>query len=329
MDELETLVARYGVKQWVENTHALIAVTRSDGQLLACNAAFAYLRAKQSPIRHLRDFIHKESQPLVESYLHGEKETNAPLHLLLEIQSRVALYRCWLISIPEERFLFFAEPVEHDPNLAEKYQQLLKDHRRLEQALHRKEVELKGVIAQAHEISHTDALTYLPNRRKILGDLQHEVLRTNRYHTPLSIAILDIDHFKIINDRYGHPVGDKVLHALASELREQVRESDLVGRIGGEEFLIVLPNTDLKAASEQADRLCKHIRQLTIPHEKHTLRITVSIGITEYLIEQENWQALLGRADQALYCAKNNGRDRWYALPPQGDGSLTRDTKDP
>ncbi|MGC8855538.1 MAG: GGDEF domain-containing protein [Anaerolineae bacterium] len=317
MDELDTLVARYGVKHWVGNTYGLIALVTSDGQLLACNPAFTHLRAQRPLASRLSDFLSEESRPLCEQHLRENRAMQSPLVLLLGVHPKPVLHHCWLVPLPDGQALFFAEPTDHDPHLTEKYQQLLYDHQRLEQALHRKEVDLRGVIAQAHEISHTDSLTFLPNRRKIIGDLQHEVLRTNRYHTPLSIAMLDIDHFKIINDTYGHPVGDEVLRALSSELRENVREPDLVGRIGGEEFLIVLPNTTLQAAAEQSDRLCKQIRQIVIPVNNLSLRITVSIGVTEFLAGQESWQSLLSRADEALYRAKNNGRDQWYVLSPQ------------
>jgi diguanylate cyclase (GGDEF)-like protein len=317
MDELEMLVARYGVKLWVGNTQGLIAVVNNEGRFLACNPAFNRLRAYRPTAQKLSDFLHEESRSLLERHLLEKRAIQSPLPLLLEVNSKPVVHHCWLVPLLDDRALFFAEPADHDPSLAEKYQQLLLDHQRLERALHRKEVDLKGVIAQAHEISHTDALTYLPNRRKIVGDLQHEVLRTNRYHTPLSVAMLDIDHFKVINDTYGHPVGDEVLRALASELRDHIREPDLVGRIGGEEFLIVLPNTPLQAAGEQADRLCQRIRQLVIPVNNLRLKITVSIGVTEFLVGQENWQSLLSRADEALYCAKNNGRDQWYVLTPQ------------
>jgi len=111
------------------------------------------------------------------------------------------------------------------------------------------------------------------------------VIFSDRYGTPLTISMLDVDHFKQINDIYGHTVGD-----------------------------IVLPHSSLKAATEQAERLCKHIRSLRIKSGEQEITITVSIGVAHYQIHKENWQALLNRADVALYEAKNNGRDLW-AVP--------------
>ncbi len=173
-----------------------------------------------------------------------------------------------------------------------------------------KDIELEAVRIQADEVSHTDALTYLPNRRMVVNTLQTEVHRSERYHTPLSISMIDIDHFKSINDTFGHTVGDQVLRQLATLLREKIREMDMVGRYGGEEFLLILPNTRLKDAAEQAARLCSLIREAEFDVGKKT-HLTISIGVAEYRIGEENWQKFLSRADMALYEAKNKGRDRW------------------
>ena len=164
-----------------------------------------------------------------------------------------------------------------------------------------KETELQAVIAQADEVSHTDALTFLPNRRQIVKDLQSEVIFSDRYGTPLSVSMLDIDHFKKINDTYGHAVGMKCCKNLAGELRDHIRHPDTIGRYGGEEFLVVLPHSTLKAASEQAERLCRHVRSLLIKSGEQEIPSTVSIGIAQYKIHKEDWQAFLSRADAALY----------------------------
>jgi len=192
-------------------------------------------------------------------------------------------------------------------------EELNKTKRELEDAkriIKVKDIELKAILAQADEVSHTDALTYLPNRRQVINNLQKEVHRAERYKTPLSISMLDIDHFKKINDSYGHTVGDQVLYQLATLLSEGVRESDMVGRYGGEEFLILLPNTKLSKAAELAARLCKLIKETVIDVGEKT-NLTVSIGVAEYRHCEETWQKLLSRADMALYDAKNAGRDRW------------------
>ncbi len=203
-------------------------------------------------------------------------------------------------------------------NLPEKYNKLLGDFQYVEselkkakRALEIKEIELKAVLAQAHEIKNTDVLTYLPNRRKIIVDLQEEVIRSTRYGVPLSISLVDIDHFKQINDTYGHLIGDDVLRNLAARLSGQIRSPDTLGRYGGEEFLIVLPNSESKAAVEQASRLCQYIRAMQVESNDHSLSITISVGIAQYRHGLENWEQFLHRADMALYKAKDNGRDQW------------------
>lgn len=191
--------------------------------------------------------------------------------------------------------------------------ELQKTRQELEEAkrtIRVKEIELQAILAQADEVSHTDVLTYLPNRRQVVNNLQKEVHRAERYKTPLSILMMDIDLFKKINDTYGHPVGDQVLLQLANMLRDGIRESDIVGRYGGEEFLIVLPNTKLQKAAELAARLCKTIREKNI-EVVGKAHITVSIGVAEYRHAEEDWKKFLSRADVALYVAKNAGRDRW------------------
>ena len=205
-----------------------------------------------------------------------------------------------------------------DKDLNKKYQKLLEDFQKMEvefqktkRALDIREIEVKSILVQAHELANIDALTYLPNRRKIIVELQEEVIRSNRYGTPLSISILDIDHFKKVNDTYGHTTGDETLRSVAARLREHIRHPDTIGRYGGEEFLIVLPSSKAEAATKQASRLCSEVRALQIEANDNVLSVTISIGIAQFRIGQENWEGFLHRADEALYKAKDGGRDRW------------------
>jgi diguanylate cyclase (GGDEF)-like protein len=214
--------------------------------------------------------------------------------------------------------------VPDNKDLKEKYEELKGELERVEaelqktkRALEIKEIEVKAVLAQAHEIANTDVLTFLPNRRKIIVDLQEEVIRSNRYSMPLSISLLDLDHFKKINDTYGHTTGDEALRSVAARLREQIRHPDTIGRYGGEEFLIVLPNSEIKAAGEQAERLCQTIRALQVETKEDSFKVTISIGVAQYHIGQEDWEGFLHRADEAMYKAKSEGRDRWMVAEEQ------------
>jgi diguanylate cyclase (GGDEF)-like protein len=181
---------------------------------------------------------------------------------------------------------------------------------RTKQNLERKETELQAVLAQASDISTIDALTSLPNRRQIQVQLQEAVTFADQYGTLLVILLIDIDHFKKINDTYGHAVGDEVLRNLASKLRELARPPEVIGRYGGEEFLIVLPHSTLRAALEQAERLCERVRASIIAIENLTLSITLSVGIAQHKIRKEDWQQFLDRTDRALGQAKISGRDQ-------------------
>jgi diguanylate cyclase (GGDEF)-like protein len=208
--------------------------------------------------------------------------------------------------------------VHAETSLSAKYRKLLADFQKLEleyektkRSLEIREIEVRAILAQAHELANTDVLTFLPNRRKILSTLQEEVIRSDRYGTPLSVSILDLDHFKNVNDTYGHTAGDQVLRSVAARLRTQIRHPDTIGRYGGEEFLIVLPNSEMQAAVEQASRLCQVIRKLRIDVNEHIASVTISVGVAQFKVEQETWEELLHRADEALYRAKEQGRNRW------------------
>lgn len=154
--------------------------------------------------------------------------------------------------------------------------------------------------------ANLDGLTGLWNRARIDQLFAEEFARARRYGTPFSVILLDIDHFKHVNDQHGHTVGDSVLRQFAALLRENVRSIDKVGRLGGEEFLIILPEIDASQAQAAALTLQERIRQFDFDT---VLRKTASFGITHYLGD-ECPQSMLERADRALYRAKANGRDR-------------------
>ena len=174
--------------------------------------------------------------------------------------------------------------------------------------------DLLGRFRQAQiELERTasiDHLTGLANRREALTVLNRQIAISRRYRRPLSLAIVDIDHFKKVNDTFGHPGGDEVLRRVAELSSEIMREHDLVGRLGGEEFIIVLPDADADAAMIACDRLRSTIAATALLLETgQTLSVTLSAGIAQ-LEPGDNQDALLAKADDALYRAKAAGRDR-------------------
>jgi diguanylate cyclase (GGDEF)-like protein len=170
-------------------------------------------------------------------------------------------------------------------------------------------------------LSITDPLTGLANRRHLLAELEREISRANRGGHPVSVLMLDLDRFKSINDRYGHAVGDTVLVAVAARCAERLRAIDLCGRLGGEEFAILLPETDSKGATAVAQRIRSDLADVPIETTSGPLAVTVSIGVAMHeaghapdgaaAADDVTAQAhlLLRRADDALYAAKATGRN--------------------
>lgn len=168
----------------------------------------------------------------------------------------------------------------------------------------------KQVEDQLREMATTDSLTGLANRRHFMQTAEQELHRTERYERPISMLMIDADHFKRVNDTYGHDVGDTVLAALANMMRQSARKQDFVARLGGEEFAVLLPETPQDKAMEMAERLRAKIEASHIETSAGTLRITVSIGVATYRKEDGGINRLLKRADDGLYEAKQSGRNR-------------------
>ncbi|MBI5015698.1 MAG: diguanylate cyclase [Deltaproteobacteria bacterium] len=165
-------------------------------------------------------------------------------------------------------------------------------------------------LEQLRHLAATDGLTGLANRRILLDRLAEEVRRCRRYEHPLALLVLDVDHFKKINDRFGHPGGDEVLRAVAKSLRDFARDTDLVARHGGEEFALLLPSTDEPGAGAVAERIRVGIEGLKVPWEGKPIAVRVSIGVSVLEGEKDTADTLMARADQALYAAKETGRNR-------------------
>jgi two-component system, cell cycle response regulator len=160
------------------------------------------------------------------------------------------------------------------------------------------------------DLSTKDPLTGLANRASALGELQNRFGLSLRYDRPLSVVVGDLDHFKRVNDTYGHGAGDMVLRTFGERLMATLREADLAGRIGGEEFLMVLPETDLVGARPFAERLRRAIASVPVPLPSGGITITCSLGIAERIATDGDAGQLLARADAALYRAKAGGRDQ-------------------
>ncbi len=169
-------------------------------------------------------------------------------------------------------------------------------------------------LTQAHnnlqELSRLDGLTGLVNRKFVMESLEMEVHRSHRFQHPFLLALIDVDHFKAINDRYGHPCGDYVLKACAQTIRKALRPADIVGRYGGEEFAVGLVECDTASAEHILDRVRLSIANTVFQFEEEKISVTISIGAMPMCDAADRIELMLRKADDALYSAKEAGRNR-------------------
>ncbi len=192
-----------------------------------------------------------------------------------------------------ERIIRFQQKISQDHKVIQKYAaRLAAANRKLE------------------TMAMTDALTGLPNRRSALNRLKEEVSESRRHNTPLSCIMIDIDHFKLVNDSYGHDIGDRVLKKIADIFSTTARSYDMVSRIGGEEFLVICARSALSESRQLAERLRQAIHSLRISLEEYTIQTTISLGVASWHETMSSGEDMTKAADRALYRAKQKGRDR-------------------
>ncbi len=184
---------------------------------------------------------------------------------------------------------------------------LLPLHREYEQR-----VEAEANALNQGQLAITDPLTHIMNRRGITVALLDVMAQAERYRAPLTVAMADIDHFKKINDNYGHEAGDQVLEEIAGILSEELRMPDKVGRYGGEEFVVLFPHTGLVQARKISDRIRARVGKHRFDTKAGRLPVTISVGVAQFQ-RGEDLEKLVSRADRALYDAKEAGRNRVVA----------------
>jgi two-component system cell cycle response regulator len=171
-------------------------------------------------------------------------------------------------------------------------------------------LKMATLVEESRWMATTDALTGLLNRRAFLESTNREVARSKRYNDPLSVVLLDVDHFKLINDKRGHAAGDMVLSAVGTMLNRALRTCDIVARWGGEEFVLVLPSTTLEGAEQVAERVRELLEHASIRDGNgDAIPVTASFGVATYVIG-ETLEQIIDRADRAMYRAKSGGRNR-------------------
>lgn len=183
--------------------------------------------------------------------------------------------------------------------------------------------EQRRIIAEARirELSFLDELSGLSNRRAFYANFEREWARWTRYGTPFGLMLIDIDNFKSINDRYGHPAGDEVIRALAVVLKRQTRACDIAARIGGEEFVVLLPRMEPSSAASTADRIRRAVEAETVQAGGERIRFTISVGVVGDVSSYPSREKVMSACDRALYVAKRDGRNRVVCDNPGAVGA--------
>lgn len=280
-----------------ENAHEGIFIARLDGQFLQVNPAMAQVLGCPTP----EDFLKAHQEGAAWPFLDSDDQEG--LFNTLAMHGQVSHLQMRMLrqngpTIWVEINAQVRPPDTRHPDA--KIEGVLSDI-----------TERKRMLEELRHLATTDSLTGLYNRRHFLELCQRELRRTRRYPNHVALLMLDADHFKNVNDTYGHDAGDQVLRIISRLCRAHIREVDIVGRMGGEEFAILLPQTGFPAALDIAERLRAAIAQTTLPlADGQMLRFTVSIGGYTFTGRQLAVDELLKAADRALYAAKRHGRNR-------------------
>ena len=176
---------------------------------------------------------------------------------------------------------------------------------------------LENANQELEKLSRTDMLTQLNNRGFWEECLLQEFSRFQRYETTCSVIMFDIDHFKKVNDNYGHQAGDEAIRQVSRILRENLRQTDIAGRYGGEEFGVILGNTDAKSAVTFCERVREQVEAVTVVHDEKEIKFTVTLGISQANNSTSDYKAWLEQADQALYEGKEGGRNQTVVFKPK------------
>lgn len=281
-----------------KHSSIMLLVDPDSGRIVDANLAasdfygYAEDTLKSMLISQINSLPEKEAVANMQHALHEEQKRFIFTHRLGNGETRI-------VNV-------YSSPVEvSDQNLLFSIVMDITESKKMEQELERR--------------ANTDSLTGLPNRRHLVELAEQELARSLRYDCDFSLLLLDVDHFKRINDTYGHKAGDVALQALAEQCHATLREVDISGRFGGEEFAIILPETANGQAMEVAERLRQEIAAMTIPlAQGESLQMTVSIGVATLRPPVTNIDELLQQADKALYAAKQDGRNRTRSFTAAG-----------
>ena len=281
-----------------------------DAKIKDCNQGFLnILGLPGKPIgKNITEFLSFYMRAL--SFLREGEYTSISPQYLVQGNFQVS-FAGYLLSLGNNYLMFFEKHQMTYNEILNKMSLLNNQLADLTRDLSKKNQELKMANARIQKIMDTDPLTGLLNRRSFRKILKKNMFFARRHNFPLALLMVDIDHFKKINDTFGHDVGDQVLKQLAKILPRSCRTEDIVARFGGEEFVVLLPGTNASSATAWAERVRAKIENARI--RRVSWKVTASFGVTE-LLPSDTEQSFIQRADEALYAAKRKGRNCWVVI---------------
>lgn len=286
-------------------SNVAIIVVDKDKKILDCNSGFTkILGLREKPINFpLTNFLSKHSKEI----LLPDRAYNMIKIVFKGADNMEILLKGSIFSIENLYLMIFEQYRLTYNELISKMSKLNDQIVDITRQLEKKNLQLSEALKTIKKITNTDPLTGILNRRAFHKILKREISFARRHSLPLSFVMIDIDHFKRINDTYGHEMGDRILKRFARIIIKSIRHEDIFARFGGEEFILLLPNTDINSAFSVCERIRQKIEKTKFKGIKE--RITASFGITE-LLQQDKELDVLKRADEALYEAKRKGRNR-------------------
>lgn len=289
----------------------LLAVLGPDGTLIDANRGFRALLSEKadpgSPEAVRAIFLNPRFEELAAGVQEsGDAEVYTGLMTMGELDGDSATWKGRVLSRDGCLLVVCERDVEKDSRVQQELLELTDEYAQKERELARAHRQLAEYAERLEELSLTDALTGLPNRRQFDAIMRHDFELAVRDDQPLSVLMIDLDHFKWVNDTYGHQHGDAVLKAVAATLSEWARDADLVARWGGEEFVVLSPSTDSEGATTLGERLRRAVEAIRLDDGPGA---TITVGVAARR-DNESADDLLGRADRALYRGKADGRNR-------------------